>query len=66
MSIQELYNWGKENNILDYDIAINYSCYDFYIGGIFDFNNNNTEIDRENKLAVLTEIGNELTIDYGL
>lgn len=65
MTIEELYNWGKKNNALDYDIAINDGFASFSIQGILDFNIKNTEIDRENKLVVMTDC-DCLDIDIGL
>lgn len=65
MTIRELYDWGKEKNALDYDIAIDDGFASFSIYGILDFNIKNTEIDRENKLVVMTDC-DCLDIDIGL
>ena len=42
MTIQELYDWAKENNVLDYDLYINLIHGDFGIVDIDDIEINKT------------------------
>ena len=50
MTIQELYDWAKEKNILDYDISIDVEFGDF---GIIELNN--MKIDKKYKCAVVAD-----------
>ena len=50
MTIQELYDWAKENNILDYDISIDVEFGDFGMVDIKDL-----KIDKKYKCAVVAD-----------
>ena len=50
MTIQELYAWAKENNIVDYDLSIDVACGD---DGIIELNN--MKIDQKYKCAVVAD-----------
>ena len=49
MSIQELYNWAKENNVLDYDLS-NDADFGFGIVDIKDL-----KIIKDNKEVIITD-----------
>lgn len=50
MTVQELYDWAKENNTLDYDIAI-----DIEIGDYGVIAPNSVKINRNYKQVVVTD-----------
>ena len=50
MTIQELYDWAKENNVLDYDMAIEVEFGDFGIVSLSDM-----KIDKDFREVIVSD-----------